>query len=357
MSDRAARLHANDARGVFYITGGGISFLSEMLGTAGASRTVLEAQIPYANQALAELLGGHPDEACSQETARALAMAAFTRALEFDPDTPFGLACTASLATDRIKRGAHRAHLALQTSSATYVLDLRFSDTRDVEEALVVDALWSLAGVLSGDAPPQNTDVAFGEQRWQAVVTDERVAVSTSDHDGQLLVPGSFNPMHHGHHRLAKLAEQRTGLSAALELSIANVDKPMLDYHSIEDRLTSVRQTMDIPVWITRLPTFVDKAAHFRGATFAIGCDTLVRIDQSRYYGSPDLRDAALAQLAEYGARFLVFGRTDDERFATLESVRISDRLRALCIGVSEEDFRVDVSSSQIRAARGPAPP
>ena len=37
MSGRAQRLHDTPWQGVFYLTGGGISLLDEMLGTAGAS--------------------------------------------------------------------------------------------------------------------------------------------------------------------------------------------------------------------------------------------------------------------------------------------------------------------------------
>ena len=105
MSERARLFHANPWRGVFYVTGGGSDFIAEMLTTAGASRSVLEMTVPYANSALTELLGRTPEQACSAATARTMAMAAFQRArtLSDDKQGPalFGLACTASLATDR----------------------------------------------------------------------------------------------------------------------------------------------------------------------------------------------------------------------------------------------------------------
>ena len=58
MSDRAHRLHSSKWTGVFYITGGGSAFLSEILQEPGASKTVLEALVPYAENALSDLLGG-----------------------------------------------------------------------------------------------------------------------------------------------------------------------------------------------------------------------------------------------------------------------------------------------------------
>ncbi|TDJ26765.1 MAG: hypothetical protein E2O59_09355, partial [Gammaproteobacteria bacterium] len=73
MSGRAQKLHATPWQGVFYLTGGGSEFLSELLTTAGASKTVLEARVPYAPDALEELLGQIPEQACSDGTARSLA--------------------------------------------------------------------------------------------------------------------------------------------------------------------------------------------------------------------------------------------------------------------------------------------
>ncbi|NCF44140.1 MAG: hypothetical protein GWP70_04885, partial [Proteobacteria bacterium] len=54
-------LHDSAWQGVLHITGGGTSVLSKLLAVPGASRTVLDATIPYANAALAQLLGGVPE--------------------------------------------------------------------------------------------------------------------------------------------------------------------------------------------------------------------------------------------------------------------------------------------------------
>ncbi len=64
---------------------------------------------------LVEWLEGKPDEFCSSWTARAMAMAAYTKAAEYDPRaTVCGVACTASLASDRPKRGCVIAYPAFQ---------------------------------------------------------------------------------------------------------------------------------------------------------------------------------------------------------------------------------------------------
>jgi len=73
---QAKALHASDPIGVFLVTGGGITLLEDLLTEPRASATVLEASVPYAEQALADKLGGKPDRACRPDTARALAMPA-----------------------------------------------------------------------------------------------------------------------------------------------------------------------------------------------------------------------------------------------------------------------------------------
>ena len=54
MSQRAVILHRSPWQGVFHITGGGSGLLAELLTTPGASGTVLEAVVPYAEAALAD---------------------------------------------------------------------------------------------------------------------------------------------------------------------------------------------------------------------------------------------------------------------------------------------------------------
>lgn len=355
MSDRAGRLHDSPWQGVFYLAGGGTALVSELLTTPGASRTVLDVRIPYATAAMAQLLGGAPEQACSEATARALAMTAFLEARRFGASRPFGFACTASLATDRTKRGQHRAHAAIQTLDGTWTAFFTFEGDRAAQEAALAEALWAKLGrVLEVEGVTGGVAVAHtaGKPAWQALLLGDEQAVPTATHAGDLLLPGAFNPLHDGHREMLRIAESITGLGGAYELSVANVDKPFLDYREIEQRLAQ----FDRPVWLTRLPTFIEKARRFRNATFVVGIDTLVRIAHPRYYGSRGLRDEALTELAGYGARYLVFGREMDGGFKVLEDVagELPDALLALTTGVDAETFSSPVSSTRIR--RRPRP-
>lgn len=144
---------------------------------------------------------------------------------------------------------------------------------------------------------------------------------------------------------MLELAEHLTGLEGAYELSIVNVDKPLLDYTEIEERLSQ----FEAPVWLTRLPTFVDKARYFPGAHFAVGVDTIIRITEAGYYGSQADRDAALDELATLGTRFLVFGRILNDAFLTLSDLDLPATFRALCREVTEAEFNEPISSTEIR--------
>lgn len=350
MSDRARRLHESPWQGVFHLAGGGTALISEMLTTPGASKTVLDVRIPYAEAAMAELLGAAPEQACSEATARAMAMSAFQSARRLGAGRPFGFACTASLATDRVKRGEHRAHAAIQTPTDTFTAFWTFDGDRAEEEVALSEALWAKIGQALGISGVEGSVSILhtaGKPAWQALILGNELAVATEEDDGSLLLPGAFNPLHDGHRQMMTIAEDLTGRTGAYELSVANVDKPFLDYREIERRLAQ----FDRPVWLTRLPTFIEKARHFPDAVFIVGLDTLIRIAEPRYYGSATMRDEALGELAEYGATYIVFGRTLNGRFQTLDDVRatIPETLLERCTGVGADRFNNPASSTGIR--------
>ena len=195
--------------------------------------------------------------------------------------------------------------------------------------------------------PPEDLDSTRTEatEHWRALVADEATAYSTQAHDGKLLFPGAFNPLHHAHQSMLKIAEAKTGLTGAYELSIINVDKPVLDYVEIESRL----QQFNDPVWLTRLPTFLDKARFFPGARFIVGTDTVTRIVDPVYYASGSARDAALAELVDLGSRFIVFGRVIGSAFHSLSDLNLPSGFRKICDEVSEQEFHEPISSTELR--------
>src|ERR1051325_8896262 len=126
----------------------------------------------------------------------------------------------------------------------------------------------------------------------------------------RVLLPGSFNPLHHGHWGLAEIAAEVGGAAVEFELSVANVDKPTLTGAEIRRRLAQFQERAS--VLLTHAPRFLDKAACFPGAAFVVGADTALRIVLPRYYGDDQAKMLpALRSIAERGCRFLVACRVD----------------------------------------------
>lgn len=371
------QIHAAPQRAVLAITGGGSEAISRLLVVPGASRTVLEALVPYSEPALIEFLRAKPEHFCAARTARAMAMAAYQRALQWragthDPTGPvLGIACTASLASEPPKKGPHRLHVAWQSQAATMCYSLTLHKgrrTRHEEEqiaaTIVLNALAEACELAERlptalvDDEPIVTQRAVVDRAWQALLAGETqrlatrggVSLSTESPSG-IIFPGAFNPWHQGHRRMAEFAEKRLGKPVQLEISLENVDKPPLDFIELQQRTAAIAERT---VWLTRAPTFVRKAHLFRGATFVVGADTIERIAEPRYYGdSADTCRAAIAELVSLGTRFLVFGRLAHGKFETLSDLPLPHELRVICDGVSEQEFRDDVSSTALRSISG----
>jgi nicotinamide mononucleotide (NMN) deamidase PncC len=158
------RIHDSPTLAVLAVTGGGAAALSDLLNVPGASRTILELLVPYAPGALADLLGAGPTQAVSAATAAAMAAACRQRAEHLAPDRSavdpgtgraggapplVGVACTAALASDRAKRGEHRAHVACCDDSRTrqWTLALEKGARSRLEEDRVVSDV--VLGVLA----------------------------------------------------------------------------------------------------------------------------------------------------------------------------------------------------------------
>ncbi len=117
--------------------------VSWLLEVPGASRSVAEIVIPYHGQAFDRFLGYRPEQYCCGSTARALAVVAFWRLRQLlgSEAACVGVGCTASLVTDRPKRGAHRVHVAFQTENASACFHLQL--TKDIRPRVAEDQLAS----------------------------------------------------------------------------------------------------------------------------------------------------------------------------------------------------------------------
>ncbi len=401
-----ARIHDAPVQLVLAITGGGSRAIAELLERPGGSSVLLEAIVPYSSNSLVDFLAATPEQFCAPRTARLMAMAAYQRALELTGEergsladgagvsslAVIGVACTASLASDRPKRGEHRVHVGFQTAKATAEFSLilaKGARTRLEEETIAAQLILNATSEASGglgqldprlqtgetverrraDADQAQRELLHGQRRQ---ITLGRTPILPGGMR-RAIFPGAFNPLHDGHRQMARIAARRLELPVEFEISIHNVDKPPLDYLEMQDRASQF--AADETLWLTRAPTFDEKSRLFPDATFIVGADTIARIADPAYYGNSEgAMLSAIDRMAERGGRFLIFGRAsktdagqvatpDDDRrlrlrvnqvqaenvFQSLESLDLPPSLVAMCDEVSESEFRADISSTQLR--------
>ncbi len=365
-------IHDCSSKVVLVAAGAGTQALSDLLGVAGATRTLLEALVPYSEASFDEFLGQKPAQYVAVETAHLLAGRAFTRArwLDSKAKPQIGLACTATIITDRPKRGEHRAHIATwqpsRMVSYSLYLDKEARDRsgeEDVVSRIILNALANACGIKH-QVPVE----FFQDDSLEVIENDFAQSVRELQHGrithfgitdhGQTLVQaapppvllsGSFNPLHDGHLKLATVASAMLGENVAFELSVTNADKPPLPVKDALHRLAQFAGRYE--VFAANAPTFIEKARLYPGITFVVGFDTAARILQPHYYGnSQEGMEEAIEEIGKLGCRFLVAGRAlNGKDFRQVEDLAIPSRLQSLFSGIPPDLFRKDVSSTEMR--------
>ena len=390
MTDLVRALHATPQQAVIEVAGAGTLAVSWLHTVGGSSRTVLEATDRYCHASLAALLGAVPEPAVSVAVAAAMAAAARRRArLLAGPGAPVvGAACTAALATDRPRRGADHAFVAVAGALGTAVSELAFPErgsqrseralARQQQEVAVSTLLVAeLAAVCGVDvarvceragAPeteanrefrPSDALAALETGRgWVMLDTAAQVVTASVDWRGKVLVSGAYHPLHVGHLALGHAAASFLGRAVVYELPLANADKAPLSLPEAQRR--AAQFAARAPVVLSRAPLFAAKAALYPGAAFVVGADTAERLVDARFYGgAPPAMQAALAAIADRECSLLVAGRRIGGRYLTLSDVapRIPAPHRGLFRALPEALFRCDISSTEVRSRGAAASP
>ena len=363
-------LHQTPHMLVYEFAGAGIQALAWLHAVAGSSATILEANDRYAQKSFVETIGFEPEKFVSLEASEALAKQALKRAqyLKRDGTAAIGVSCTASIATNRPKRGEHQCYISiadeLAVSSYSLTLD-KGARSRDEEETLVsILVLKAIAEACNLTAPElelNNKDVlesyhSSGEALQRLEKKDvswlrfnRRGEVSTGQTlEEQILLSGSFNPVHAGHLQLVDLVATRKARSVCFELPLVNAAKATIDFEEAVRRARQFVGKGDIVLSLS--PLFYEKAALFPNSLFVVGADTAVRLVQKRFYTNDEAEMlASFEAVRNAGCSFIVAGRLIDDDFVTLDEIDLPEAIKDLFEILPEEVFRVDLSSTEIR--------
>ncbi|DBA84041.1 TPA: hypothetical protein ACH3X1_006523 [Trebouxia sp. C0004] len=403
-------IHDNPAQAVFYATGGGMQVakqwiswtfceatacfdnynasqaLTWLLTVPGASKTVLESRVPYAQSALHNILGQSTVNYASVDTANSMAKAAYQQAAKLSPfgASIVGVGCTCALMTDRIKKGDHKAFIATHTGSVTRSYSLQLTKGKRhrlgedaVASKLLLNALATACklprdalidnGLLAGSEHIQEETSEIADPisvllkgDVQSVEYSSGNVVVDAPRGGRVYMAGSFNPLHEGHRGMlaaALTARQDTQgqMEGCYEMSVGNADKGLMPAEEVKRRVQPFIDE-NLPLVLTQAPLYPDKAKIFHNSTFVLGYDTAVRLVMPKYYGGHDGMLLHLAGMSHLGCHVVVAGRvaTDDQgesSFMTFEDVEVPDAITDLGLfsSIPEALFRSDISSTQLR--------
>lgn len=354
---------------VIAVSGGGQGVLGDLTKHGGMSDVLLEGIVPYSTGAYHDLVRGRPDHIASSESARAAAMVCYKRARRLAPghEKVFGAASTAALAKIGPERGGrqHKVFIALQDAQRTMVASIAYEPRRrEVEELLTaycIDVALRWGCHIFADMRPF-LDVHHGDRfelSHTVAARDEYEVVhglveKTPDVTPKAVFPSSCNPLHDGHLAILKHAEGRFPRlgDIAIELCVENMDKPPLDYMSIQERLRQVNTFVGgrYPVVLTNKPLFFDKAKLFPGATFLVGSDTYDRIMDPRYYpGGASQIGAGIIDMHHAGNEFLVYPRKGHAWGGLARGPSVREMLCYLVTDVVEDFDGLELSSSALR--------
>ncbi|CAM6097460.1 unnamed protein product [Calypogeia fissa] len=372
-------IHASPTQAVLCLSGGASQAVGWLLSVPRASSTVLEVTVPYSRISMLQLLGKTPSKFVSRETAEEIALVAYNRALHLSlPGVPVaGIGFSGALVSATPKRGDHRCHIAARTQTGLWHYNLTLSKgfrDRSGEDELTsrvliktlanvcgVPAVKLPLGLLEADEKLDESKEVFTEDVQLEQLISGTISMMKYPGSGDLkaegrrvVLSGSFNPVHDGHLKLMDVAcSLCEGGIPCFELAAVNADKPPLSHDEIKRRVKQF-QDRGKTIIVTNEPLFYKKAEIFPDSTFVIGVDTAVRLITPKYYdGSKERMLEVLLRLKEIGCDFLVAGRKVAGQFQVLGDLEVPVELQTLFRPVSDELFREDISSTELRSRSG----
>ena len=358
-------------------TGAGAGVQKILWSVPGISAILEEAIFPYSEVAIHRFVQRPLGRMLHQESAIALACAAFLRAQEgvvrdSRSQPPLGVGITAAVATNRTRRGPEQIHLAIRDSETLRCASFEFERGKfsraqagaicdqfginailswaQVEQIAIESTLVGMHGdfdAASGRVLLRQLEYARTNQSDDFVIDQHGAIRSPAEilSKRHLILPSSLNPFHFGHDGLAQRAVEETGRPVIFELSLSNVDKAELALDVALKRAIQLRGRW--PLLVTRGATlFVQKARRY-GCSFIVGLDTAERIiSTAARYNDGRANEQIVAELHQLGVQFFVAERGSTGTVANL-SLAIPEMFKNLFVKLTG---RWEVSSTELRA-------
>ena len=366
-----SRIHGSKTRLVMAISGVGSQSANWLLAVPGASKTLLEATIPYSNESLNHYIGEIPEQYVSESTALSMAKSAYFRGLKYHNDFSeiVGISCTGAISTNRERRGENQAFIAMWSPTLKYVHHVLINKgvrTRREEEELIssfiiksieekalgasglkLELTESESSTVVNTEFTSNLDALVNKHIKSIVLKGQKLIALDQGFSGGIL-SGSFNPIHQGHIGLAKLGPEILNCQTVFEISVTNVDKDPLNSEEVCTRISQFNKNETI--FLTSAPLFSEKSEIFKNSTFIIGNDTAGRLVDPKYYkDSIKAMNESLKNIQENKCDFLVAGRLQDKDFRTVLDVDIPENFTSMFRSIPENQFRIDLSSTELR--------
>lgn len=360
-----------------YATGAGAGLQQLAWELPGASGFFVGAGFPYAQDDTRRVLGFVPESYVSEETALDFAVAAYVRAWEPGRDA-VGLGLTCSVASVQPHRGEHRIVAAVFSETICSAISVvipkgQGASQRKLDGTLADKiGLSMLALAIGALNVGQLLDFVRAHGAIAEILPDalflararllERPFFRAGARRGALseilprktvFLAGAFNPPHAAHFGVAQKALETLALRFGEYREVVfstTVNPPHKDALTVAAMLQRIRLMEGRDFVLTEDdPLFLDKARRFPGAHFILGADALIRFLDPKW-GQP-VRDM-LAEFEMLQTKFLIPGRVVDGVYVQWEQVReqFSESLQGYDHLFIPVDFRLDLSSSQIRA-------
>jgi len=210
--------------------------------------------------------------------------------------------------------------------------------------ASVSGAVGDLLRQQKGSHGSPNVTAGKARINFNESIDTEKSSEERKPEEIKLVFSGSFDPCHKNHVFMASCASKKYNAPVHFEISLTNVDKPPIDFISLNQRLDSLRKYKGEAfmggIYLTNAPLFLQKADLFPNSTFIIGADTFNRLFDAKYYDETLDTPAIVRHFKKKNVRFMVFRRKSVE-------MNINPDVLDFCEIIPVEEYEDDGTSSR----------